>query len=73
VLYGRFRITQESDPEWLGYLFDTSVASVEETTLAIDRGERVAGGLGRVSYYDGRLQLTSTPLLDCRQQLLGIH
>jgi hypothetical protein len=57
-LYGRFRITPGADTEWFGYLFDTSVAGVEETTLAVDRRERVAGGLDRVSYYDGRLQLT---------------
>ena len=62
LLYGRFRITPATDAGRAGYFFDTSVASVEETTLAIDRRELAACDLGRVSCDDGRLQLTCTAL-----------
>jgi hypothetical protein len=58
LLYGRFRTTPATDPEWAGHFYDTSVASVEEATLAINRRECAAGKLGRVSCGDGRLQLT---------------
>jgi hypothetical protein len=58
LLYGRFAISPGTDQEWVGYLFDTSMASVEETSLAVYRRERVTRGLDRISYGDGRLQLT---------------
>jgi hypothetical protein len=57
LLYGRFRITPAPNPEWVGYFFDTPVASVRKTTLAIDRRFCVTGDVGRISGDNGPLQL----------------